>query len=124
MRVEDYLDLPYRVVLMQDEAADGLAGWVAEVEELPGCLSQGKTPDEVMRNIRDAMRDWISTVLERKEDVPLPREQAHSGRFLIRLPKSLHGLLAREAAREGVSLNQFVTGALAASVHWRDRTAA
>lgn len=122
--VEDFLDLPYRIVLVRDEDEDGNVGWVAEVEELPGCLSQGGTPDEAMRNIRGAMEGWIATVLERGETVPPPRAMAHSGRFLVRLPESLHGLLAVEAKREGVSLNQFVTGALAAAVHWRDRVAA
>ncbi len=36
-----------------------------------------------------------------------------SGRFLVRLPKSLHAALEREAAEEGVSLNQLVVTKLA-----------
>lgn len=43
----------------------------------------------------------------------------HSGRLLLRMPQSLHAELARAADREGISLNQFITSALAAAVGWR-----
>jgi RNA polymerase sigma-B factor len=43
----------------------------------------------------------------------------HSGRLLLRMPNTLHGELARIAEREHVSLNQFITNALAAAVGWR-----
>jgi len=42
---------------------------------------------------------------------PDPRE--YSGKFNVRIPKSLHGLLVREAEAEGVSLNQLVLAKLA-----------
>ena len=52
--------------------------------------------------------------------IPVPPElqplQAYSGKFLVRVPRSLHGRLARRAAQEGVSLNQFLTGELASQV--------
>ena len=43
-----------------------------------------------------------------------PPTQAHdySGKFLVRMPKSLHFRLAMQAKREGVSLNQYVTSLL------------
>jgi hypothetical protein len=43
----------------------------------------------------------------------------HSGRLLVRMPQSLHAELAEAAEREQVSLNQFITLALAAAVGWR-----
>jgi predicted HicB family RNase H-like nuclease len=39
-----------------------------------------------------------------------------SGRFVVRLPQSLHAALEREAANEGVSLNQLVVAKLAAQL--------
>jgi len=51
------------------------------------------------------------------------REGRHSGRLLLRMPQSLHADLAEAAEREDVSLNQFITNALAAAVGWgRDVT--
>jgi hypothetical protein len=47
-------------------------------------------------------------------------EAARSGRVLVRMPQTLHDELAEAAEREGVSLNTFITSALAASVRWRD----
>jgi HicB family len=44
---------------------------------------------------------------------------SHSGRLLVRMPQTLHAELAAAAEREQVSLNQFITGALAAAVGWR-----
>jgi hypothetical protein len=55
------------------------------------------------------------------EDVVMeaPAEDAHSGRLLLRMPRSLHSELARAAEREGVSLNTYITGALSGAVGWR-----
>ena len=48
-----------------------------------------------------------------------PSAEGHSGRLLLRMPRSLHTELAHEAEREGVSLNAYITGALASAVNWR-----
>jgi hypothetical protein len=45
--------------------------------------------------------------------------EGHSGRLLVRMPQTLHADLAAAAEREQVSLNQFITGVLAAAVGWR-----
>ena len=117
---EEYLELPYRISLVPDRDDEGRAGWVAEIDELPGCLSQGATPEEAVSRVQEAMLDWIGATLEDGKEIPEPGEAAaYSGRFLLRIPRSLHAELAREAEREGVSLNQFVTAALAAAVGWR-----
>jgi RNA polymerase sigma-B factor len=42
----------------------------------------------------------------------------HSGRLVLRMPQSLHADLAKAAEREDVSLNQFITNTLAASLSW------
>lgn len=46
-------------------------------------------------------------------------DATHSGKLLLRMPPSLHAELAREAEDEGVSLNAFITTALAGAVRWR-----
>jgi antitoxin HicB len=121
--LEEYLDLPYAIEVVHDVDEEGKSGWVAEVEELPGCISQGRTPQEAVERVREAMRDWIAVALEDGVAVPEPRAaQDFSGRFLVRVPSSLHADLVSNADREGVSLNQFVTNALAGAVGWPART--
>ena len=120
--VDDYLDLPYRIVIVHDRDEDGNEGFVAEVEELPGAVSQGATLEEAASRIYDAMAGWISVALEDGREIPEPRDaDAYSGRFLVRIPRGLHAELARQAAQEGVSLNQYVATTLAAASGWRAR---
>ncbi|MBO0830990.1 MAG: type II toxin-antitoxin system HicB family antitoxin [Actinobacteria bacterium] len=122
--LEDYLELPYAFVVTHDVDEEGNAGWVAEVEELPGCISQGRTPEEAVERARMAMRDWISVALDDGVEIPEPRAAAeYSGHFVVRVPSSLHADLVRRADREGVSLNQFVASALAGAVGWRAASA-
>lgn len=117
--LDEYIQLPYRVILTRDRDEDGNDGWVAEVAELPGCLSQGTTPEEAAAKIREAMRGWISVGLEDGHPIPEPGDAGYSGKFVVRLPSSLHRDLVRAADEEGVSLNQFASGVLASAVGWR-----
>ena len=55
-----------------------------------------------------------------EDEIPESRaEPLPSGKLLVRMPRTLHAELARAADEEGVSLNQLITGTLAASVAWR-----
>jgi antitoxin HicB len=120
MRSEDYLEKPYSILIVHDRDDEGNEGFVARVEEFDGCISQGATIEEAATRIRDAMIDWIDASLDDGQEIPEPRDpDAFSGRFLLRIPSSLHAELARQAEREGVSLNQFVGTALAGAVGWR-----
>jgi hypothetical protein len=49
---------------------------------------------------------------------PARQRATHSGRLMLRMPQSLHAELVEAAEREDVSLNQFITNTLAASVGW------
>jgi antitoxin HicB len=119
--VEEYSKLPYHVLLVRDAEEKGKP-WTATVEELPGCTSHGKTSEEALRGIQEAMESWISAALAEGRDVPVPKSAAsHSGRLLLRMPRTLHADLTRASEREGVSLNQFITDVLAAAVAWRGR---
>jgi len=108
-----YLNLSYPITIHTDP--DG--GYVAEIEELPGCMTQAETLDEVFKAIEDARQLWIKTAYDEGQDIPLPRDmEEHSGKFMLRIPRSLHRNLVRAAKREGVSLNQYATTLLAAGV--------
>jgi predicted RNase H-like HicB family nuclease len=118
---KEYLKLPYTIAVRADERN---GGWTASVEELPGCDAHGDDPEHATRGLRGAMERWVSEALERGEHVPEPRAMSgHSGRLLLRMPQSLHAELARNADGEGISLNQFITTALASAVGWRNHAA-
>jgi len=107
--LEYYLKLKYPVTLIPDVTG----GYVVEIENLPGCFSQGETIEEAMNMIEEARRLWLETAYEDGQDIPLPRsEEGYSGKFNIRIPKSLHRKLDKQAKKEGVSLNQYVVYAL------------
>jgi antitoxin HicB len=112
-QIDDYLALPYTIEVVRETDEDE-QGWVARVVELPGCITQGDTFEELGEMIEDAIRTWIETALENGIPVPEPRPQEdYSGKFVVRVPKSLHRRLVEEAEREGVSLNQYINVTLA-----------
>jgi antitoxin HicB len=120
--VERYISLPYHLSVVRDGEEKGMP-WTASVEEFPGCTSRGKTPDEALSGVQEAMAGWITAALKEGREVPEPRStSSHSGRLLLRMPRTLHAELTRAAERESVSLNQFITDTLASSVAWRGRS--
>lgn len=99
----------YHLDLYQDE--DG--NWVAEVPDLPGCIAAGATLDEAVAEVEDAIEAWLDAAVESGRAVPSPRgPQDFSGRFVLRVPRSLHRQLVWAAERDGVSLNTFCVAAL------------
>jgi antitoxin HicB len=120
-KAKEYLNLPYQIALRADK---GNGGWTAHVEEFPGCEARGDNPEQATRHLLGAMERWVSETLERGENIPEPRAlSGHSGRLLLRMPQSLHAELAHSAEGEGISLNQFITTALASAVGWRNHAA-
>jgi predicted RNase H-like HicB family nuclease len=107
---EDYLKRPYSKVLVADESG----GYVAEILEFPGCIAEGETAEEAVENLNEAAVAWIEAIQEDGGTVPEPLDlQGYSGRLVLRLPKSLHKEATRRAQVEGVSLNQWIVGAVA-----------
>lgn len=113
MNVQEYMKLPYDIIIKQITDESGTY-FYASVLELDGCQSTGETYQEAYEGLQEAMEGWIQTKLEHGFPVPLPIESKnYSGKFILRLPKSLHCRLAMEAEKEGVSLNQYALYKLA-----------
>ena len=72
----------YRIMLRPLATAKG-GGWLAEVPELPGCLSDGDTPQQGLDNVMDAIACWI--------------EAETAGRFRRRRPPTRHEPAARQS---------------------------
>ncbi len=114
--IDDYLAMPYIIEVVRDES-EGYSGWFARVVELPGCMTQADTFEELGEMIEDAMRVWIEAALEDGQAIPEPRPaEDYSGKFVVRVPKSLHRELVEAAEREGVSLNAFVNVVLGRAI--------
>jgi len=113
MNLEYYMSLPYTIEMNPNP--DGT--WFVRVKELRGCMSHGDTPDEAIAMIREAMELWLEVSLERGLPIPEPRAwDDYSGKFVVRVPRSLHRELVEAAEAEGVSLNQYINVALARAV--------
>jgi antitoxin HicB len=60
--------MKYRVLIETDEE-----GWfVAECPTLPGCISQGKTREEAINNIRDAIGGYLESLRKHGDPIPPP----------------------------------------------------
>jgi antitoxin HicB len=64
-------DLTYPVMTEPLPAEEG-GGFVATVPDLPGCMSDGETPEEALRNIQDAIAEWIDEARRLSQPVPPP----------------------------------------------------
>ncbi len=111
--LESYPNLKYPVTF--EAAPEG--GYFVKIEDLPGCYSQGETIEEALEMIEESRQLWLESAYEDGLDIPEPRdEQKYSGKFNVRVPKTLHRKLGQLAVREGVSLNQYVVSALSQAV--------
>ena len=61
----------YRITLRLLAAQEG-GGWLAEVPELAGCMSDGETPQDAVENVMDAIACWIEAAEEDDRPVPNP----------------------------------------------------
>jgi antitoxin HicB len=102
-------DYPFEVRPLARE--DG-GGYLITFPDLPGCMSDGETPEAAIQNGLDAAKSWLETAKEFNDLIPEPGE-SYSGKFITRVPKSLHARLIARAKQEGVSMNALVTTYLA-----------
>lgn len=65
----------YELDIRPLSAEDG-GGFVAVAPELPGCMSDGETPEEALANGYDAIACWIEGALEMGRAIPEPRRAA------------------------------------------------
>lgn len=109
----------YPIVLASSSNGDGPV-WTATVEELPGCEARGATPELAAAGVKEAVERWMREAKAAGREIPPPgAAAAHSGKLLVRMPRSLHAELVRASEREGTSLNAYIVAALASSVRWR-----
>lgn len=121
----------YKVRLFKLSEEQG-GGWGAEVEELKGCLADGETPEEAIESLKEVVDEWVEILKQDGKPLPQPvsllKDEDFSGKFTVRVPKSIHRLISERAKQEGVSLNQYINSVLiynlGANNHTNDEQAA
>jgi antitoxin HicB len=104
---------PFEVTILPEDGAGG--GFFITYPDLPGCMSDGKTLEDVLKNGQDAVWYWLKIAKSLKQEIPKPGK-SHSGQYVQRLPKSLHARLAAMAKAENISMNKLALSFIAAGI--------
>lgn len=106
--IEYYMSLPYRMEIIPDMEE---GGYTAKFPDLPGCLTCAETIEDLMESAYDAKKTWLTAAIEDGIEIAEPENEAdllaYSGKFKLRMPRSLHRTLAANAKKEGISMNQY-----------------
>lgn len=99
-------DYPFEV---RPLSVDEGGGYFISFPDFAECISDGETVDEAIENGRDALKATIAALNAKKLPVPAANSGGvASGKFVARVPKTVHAQLAIRARAEGVSLNALV----------------
>jgi len=99
-------DYPFEVRPLSLEEG---GGFLISFPDFAECISDGETVEEAMANGRDALKATVAALKAKKFAVPAPNSGGvASGKFVARVPKTVHAQLATRARAEGVSLNALV----------------
>ncbi len=116
----------YAHIISPLSAEDG-GGFLITFPDLPGCLADGETEAEAAENGRDAFVAVVSALQDMGREIPAPSfspddaaAPGASGKFVARVPKSIHAKLTSRAKAEGVSLNALVLAFIAEGLGRRE----
>lgn len=102
-------------------ASDEGGGFLLSFTDFSECISDGETIEEAIQNGMDVLAETIAALESLNLAVPEPGSGgSYSGKFIQRVPKSIHARLAIRARQEGVSMNSLVTSILAESLGRRE----
>lgn len=105
-----YLEQNYPYTVVPDPSGSFFVSY----PDLPGCITQVETSEAIGPAAEEIRTLWLETAYDHEMEIPLPRGgEGFSGKFLVRVPRSLHRRLAQSAEMDGVSLNQYVVALLA-----------
>lgn len=110
-RAAQQADRPYTFTLIHDAES---RSWTAAVLEVPGAISEGDDPNEAIEMAREALELVIDHHLRSGVEVPEPFETREwSGEMRLRMTPELHRRVSALAAQESVSLNRWLSAAVA-----------
>ena len=98
----------YRVTWSEEDGE-----YISLCVEFPSLSWLAATPEASLAGIRAVVADVVTDLLANGEPVPEPLAiKEYSGRFMVRIPPTLHRQLALEAAEAGISLNRLARARL------------
>ena len=110
MKIDKTLINSYQFTIRPLSDAEG-GGFAIVYPDLPGCISDGNTPEEALKHGADAVKSYLLSCAKHGDPIPKPTEA--SGQWRQRVPRGLHARLVAKARLEGVSLNTLVTAMIA-----------
>ena len=60
----------YEIIIYWSDEDDA---YIAEVPELPGCMADGKTYNEILENVTHVIKEWMETARELGREIPKPK---------------------------------------------------
>lgn len=100
------IDYPFEVRPLSAEEG---GGFLISYPDFSDCISDGETVEEALTNGKDALKSTIAALKAKELPVPAPNGGGvASGKFIARVPKTVHARLSSRAKAEGVSLNALV----------------
>ena len=107
---DEYAALQYHISLIYASDEDGSDGWVAEVLELPGCLSQGRDPNDAVASVIRAIPGWVEAA--RGQGFPVPEPEAEvpeTAGVYAHVPAALYWSLLSAVRDEGSTVSAIVS---------------
>jgi predicted RNase H-like HicB family nuclease len=105
----EILGKPYARRLVPNEAG----GYVASIQEFPGCIAEGNSAKEALQNLDNAAASWIEAALSTGYEIRDPISfDGYSGKVALRIPRGLHKQVAELAESEESSINQLLVAAI------------
>lgn len=109
-QIDELIARPYARVLEREP--DGR--YAARVLEFPGAFADGDRAEEAIAYLDRVLRSYLDVMIEEGRAIPEPLAAGEcSGQITLRIPPSLHAECLRLAAAVGVSMNRFLSDAVA-----------
>jgi len=108
--IEYYLNLPYSYIVEWSDKDNCYLGSIVELEKN---MTAGDTPEEVIKNLKEALEAYIITSIENNMEIPEPIKLAdYKGKITYRTTSEKHYRLAKAAKISNKSINSLIDEAI------------
>lgn len=105
-----YMSLNWTYLLEWDDVDNC---YIATVAELKGCMADGETCEEALKNIKDALASYIDASFEYNDSIPEPLKPVDfKGKIPYRTTPEKHYKIAKKAKQKGTSINKLLDEAV------------